>query len=142
MATLYKRATPAQARILRIVEGAVKNAADAHPDLEVSTRFARSVAKRAAGTLTAQWPDVLAAGNAPSETVAVVNLGPTQSVRSLIAGKASERRPSHRARWSPLSVIIKKLSISAGEARRAGDLPRLGVLIEVLRIVDAAKNQS
>ena len=61
MASLYRRATPSQQRILRIVEGAVKNASDAHPEVLISPRLKRSIAKRAAGTLTAQWPDVLAA---------------------------------------------------------------------------------
>ena len=64
MVSLYKRATPSQARILRSVEGAVKNAADGHPSYNLPENFARSVAKRAAGTLTAQWPDVLALAKA------------------------------------------------------------------------------
>lgn len=41
MATLYKRATAAQQRILRVVEGAVLNVADAHGfprDIVGSTR--------------------------------------------------------------------------------------------------------
>lgn len=60
MATLWKRATPTQYRMLRAIAGAVMNAAHAH-SLDVSKNFARSVAKRATGTLTAQWPEVLAA---------------------------------------------------------------------------------
>lgn len=59
MVTLAKRATPSQARILKIVEGAVLNASDAHK-VPRDTWLARSIAKRAAGTLTAQWPEVLA----------------------------------------------------------------------------------
>lgn len=61
MTTLYKRATPPQQRILRIVEGAIKNAADAHEEIKVSPRHRRSIAKRATGTLTAQFAEVLAA---------------------------------------------------------------------------------
>lgn len=61
MTSLYNRASPPQARVLRIIEGAIKNAADAHDEIRVSPRHRRSIAKRAAGTLTAQWPDVLAA---------------------------------------------------------------------------------
>lgn len=68
MASLYKRATPAQARMLRIVAGAVMNAAHAHPEVIIPESFARSVAKRAAGTLTAQWPEVLAANCTLSES--------------------------------------------------------------------------
>jgi hypothetical protein len=57
---LWNRATPSQYRMLRAIAGAVRNAAHAHR-LEIPKSFARSVAKRATGTLTAQWPDVLAA---------------------------------------------------------------------------------
>lgn len=70
MTTLSKRATLRQARVLRMIEGAVKNALDAHPDYATMPRdkLARSIAKRAAGTLTAAWPDVLAPGRSVSET--------------------------------------------------------------------------
>lgn len=61
MTSLYNRASPPQAHVLRIVEGAIKNAAHAHEEIKVSPRHRRSIAKRAAGTLTAQWPEVLAA---------------------------------------------------------------------------------
>jgi hypothetical protein len=61
MSTLCKRATPAQAVMLKMIEGAVKNAMDAHPDWSIDRRFAKSIAKRSAGTLSAQWPEVLAA---------------------------------------------------------------------------------
>lgn len=61
MVSLYKRATPMQMRMLRIVEGAVLNTVHAHPEpREDLARFARGVAKRAVGTLTAQLPEVLA----------------------------------------------------------------------------------
>lgn len=58
MVTLYKRATPSQQAILRAVEGAIKNVADCHPEYNLGPKFARSVAKRAAGTLYAQWLDI------------------------------------------------------------------------------------
>src|SRR5258708_34171493 len=60
MTTLQKRATPSQFRMLRAIAGAVDNAAHAHR-LEMPKHFAHSVAKRATGTLTAQWPEGLAA---------------------------------------------------------------------------------
>src|SRR3990167_6188372 len=52
---------PSQNRIMRAVRGAVKNASDAHPNWKLDRRFVNSVAKRAAGTLTAEWHEVLAA---------------------------------------------------------------------------------
>jgi len=69
MSTLSKRATPLQLQMLRIIEGAVINALDAHPVWLIQKgdeyaydpkRFARSVAKRAVGTLSAQLADKLA----------------------------------------------------------------------------------
>lgn len=62
MTTLSKRASPRQKRLLRIVEGAVKNTIDAHPDWRQiePERLARSIAKRAVGTLSSQLDDVLA----------------------------------------------------------------------------------
>lgn len=67
MSTLSKRATPLQQRLLRIVEGAVKNALHAHPGVRVPSTFASSVAKRAAGTLSAELAGMLAATPMPSE---------------------------------------------------------------------------
>ena len=68
MATLYKTATPLQKRMLKIIEGAVINTYHAHKEKPISPeRFARSVAKRAVGTLTAQMQDVLAGSSAPSD---------------------------------------------------------------------------
>ena len=60
MASLYKRATPSQARLLRIIEGSIRDAAHAHPEIELGPKLRRSIAKRAAGTISAQWPELLA----------------------------------------------------------------------------------
>jgi hypothetical protein len=52
-----------QRRMLRIIEGAVINAHHAHPESNTKIEyFARSVAKRAVGTLSAQV-EVLAEGS-------------------------------------------------------------------------------
>lgn len=73
MSSLYKRANPVQKRMLRIVEGAVLNALDAHPEIKDRNRFARSVAKRAVGTLSSQLMRELA-GDASSVTTGEVAL--------------------------------------------------------------------
>lgn len=65
MSSLYKRANPVQKRMLRIIEGAVLNTLDAHPEITDKNRFARSVAKRAVGTLSSQLRRELAGGSAP-----------------------------------------------------------------------------
>lgn len=77
MVTLYKRATPAQIQALRIIEGAVKNATDAHPGLRIGPGHRRSIAKRAVGTLTARWPEVLAGLVTPSSGVPGVTYEPS-----------------------------------------------------------------
>lgn len=140
MASLYKRATPQQHRILRIVEGAVKNAADAH-GLEWPHNFARSIAKRAAGTLTARWRDVLAAKLcSPSESAV-----PSPTARGRARG-AQIGKPLGGARRvngsrSPLDKIWKELSKQCGAAKRADNQERLQTLIEVLKLVDAAQKR-
>jgi hypothetical protein len=79
MSSLYKRATPLQRRMLRIVAGAVINAHHAHAIHDISIeRFARSVAKRAVGTLSAQMLEVLAGSTTPvTEGGATVRSCPT-----------------------------------------------------------------
>lgn len=139
MSSLYKRATPSQRRILRAVEGAVRNVAHVHPDWGLSNIAARSIAKRAAGTLTAQWPDVLAANSttpsdrAGNETYA--SSRPLPAHRTKRSGRGASKPVGGR---SPLSRIKTKLGIMAGEARRAGAAARLEALADALRIIAAS----
>ena len=146
MVSLYHRATPSQARILRAVEGAVKNAADAHPEWEFNSYIARSIAKRAAGTLTAQWPDVLAARSVPSdsdEEESCVSSRPASSLTwckqagkgTSEVSKRSGRGASQAIRRSPLPSLWKHLSIMCGQAKYAGQNERAETLIKVLRLV-------
>lgn len=138
MTSLHNRATPAQRKVLRIVAGAVKNAADAHPNVRLTPTFASSVAKRAAGTLTAQWPDVLAAA-APSERP---TSPPCDGVGPLaLTDQGPRRRPSKLVRRSPLSILWKRLSLLIGEAKRAGEHERAAALIEAIRLVDQLRRE-
>lgn len=147
MSTLSKRATPRQAVVLRMIEGACRNAAHAHPGQVLDDRLARSIAKRAAGTLTAQWPSVLAAPKVRSE-------GDARHVRVLAAngggnfldhrrGSAVDNCSPRSAgasyyQWrAPLQLLWKSVGKKIGEARRAGQTERAETLIEVAR--DIAK---
>jgi hypothetical protein len=132
MATLYKRATPRQQKVLRIVEGAVKSAADAHPRYRVDARFARSVAKRAAGTLTAQWPDVLAASRMSSDRADAVNSGTAQPPIAQDA-KRPGRGGLSSVQPSPLRLLRVRLGLMAGWARKAGHLQRANAFADALR---------
>ncbi len=137
MSSLYKRATPSQAMVLRIVEGAIRNAAHAHPDLEISARHRRSIAKRATGTLTAQWPDVLAAKpkrQKPSEIdVFELNSGPERRQQSH-ALKTAGREATGFHRF-PLRTLRKKMVRQMTEIRLSGDVARYAAWQDVLRMI-------
>ena len=144
MASLYNRATPPQARVLRIIEGAVHNAAHAHPEIKITPKFARGVAKRAAGTLTAQWPDVLAApSKAPSEKSGARVNGRRRSGRSDLAKgeprggvTGSNRAPAINAVYLRIARLIAPAKAGgdpeAAEALRAA-ATALGTLIKKRR---------
>lgn len=134
---MKKTITKAHHKIYRAVAGAVINTAHGHPRWHISVTMANSIAKRATGTLTAEWPEVLAA-HKPSESASessasrehwppVYRYGPVT-----VTGRGSQA--SH---GSPFSrKLIKHLSKEAGIARREGKQERLEALIETLRFID------
>jgi hypothetical protein len=148
MASLYKRASERQRRILRMVEGAVKNAADHHPDMTYSPRMARSIAKRAAGTISAAWPGLLAveaipvskasgqvvpAGHLGSQFVTAHGMGEPDTLASGPSrGRAQVSKPGRT-----LDSIWAKVAVLAGQAKRAGQTERAAALVEVLKIIAA-----
>ena len=136
MSSLYRRATPSQARILRAVEGACLNVAHVHPNWQMTPRMARSIAKRAAGTLTAQWPDVLAARSRSSErsSGAYTNHArwPSHAAQTL---KRSGWGASNVDRRSPLPALWRQLARMVGTAKRTGHAERAETLIEVLKLI-------
>lgn len=146
MASLYKRATPAQAKVLRAVEGAVHNAAHAHPEFIISDRFARSIAKRAAGTISAV-PGLLAPLTKASDqnradslnrigsSASHCNMAPSAS-SYCVEAKPGEAVPSVQRRllFFPVQIALGKL---ARQARKAGQTERLAALVEALRLIDA-----
>lgn len=137
MVTLYKRATPSQVRILRAVEGAVKNAADAHSCDTLPRNFARSVAKRAAGTLTAQWPEVLAArldgpsGRADAKTCLIAQPRGAHLIKRV--GRGS----SQTTRRSPLPTLWKNLAAQIRPLKEAGQIERADAFVDVLKMIAA-----
>lgn len=140
MASLYRRATPSQARILRIVEGAVKNAADAHHEIKISPQHRRSIAKRAAGTLSAQWPAVLAA-NMPSGSgePAKVPSGHRQSSGFVMAAGRGEVRTPRR---SPLGRLISVLTRDMRRVKAEESADYVRAMVDVLRIASSIRGQA
>lgn len=143
MTSLYIKATPSQRRVLRAVEGAVFNAHHAHPEWAFDQRLARSIAKRAAGTLTAQWSVLASAGASdmpegtgtkPSGAAAVSREQPPTHGLSVLGRRG--RGSSRLIRRSPLRRLWGTISHITGEAKRAGQTERAQALIDVLRLID------
>ena len=161
MASLYKRANAQQRRILRIVEGAVKNAADHHPEFTCfSPQLARSIAKRAAGTLSAEGKRSALAAVATKGTPSdVFRAGyPSIQAEPLVPqgfmapepwrpdtcrpGTGDKRGGQQFGTGRPsLASIIKALSRKTAEWKRGDALMQLQALglIEALRIIDGLK---
>ena len=133
MTTLYRRATPSQYRILRVVEGAVRNAAHAHPNIEIPQSFARSVAKRATGTLTAQWAEVLAARSASSEASDVTGYDARSRV---VSSQHAIQRGAvlPRRRRSPLMRLWQDIAKQM-RALKTDDPARYAAYQDVLRMI-------
>lgn len=138
MSTLYKRATPRQALVLRMVEGAVKNTLTAHPSYGTMPpeRLARSIAKRAAGTLTAGWPDVLARPRVASDSPEGATVGPDGARSSEVATGTRGTAP-HPSRRSPIRICLNTIGAATGEAFRSGNAERERALKDVLRLFAA-----
>lgn len=152
MATLYKRATPPQARMLRIIEGAIRDAQGVHSDLVISERHRRSIAKRATGTLSSQWGDVLAEARSanrgrPERASGQVSDRRPGSVKGHPAipteGTATpDQRRARRGRHSgkrrsPLSILAGELGNHIGRLQRAGQDEDAKALITAVRIIAA-----
>lgn len=136
----------AHVRIFRAVEGAVRNTAHGHPRWNLTRTMATSIAKRATGTLTAEWPDVLAARLSPSDsaigTGSAVQWPPRQH-----ATMATRKGGALVTRGRPpLHVLWKKLSSRIAEAKReaeyTGNTERVKALIEAIRLLDQAAKRS
>lgn len=140
--SIVNRATPAQARLYRIVDGACRDAVAKHPTWDFDRRLANSIAKRAAGTLSGQWPGVLAlarsapdsGGGAPCNPPHGGGGGVVANPRreGIATNAAQERDACDRV---PLNRLHRRIGILAAAARRAGLAEREAALIEVLRLI-------
>jgi hypothetical protein len=145
VSSLYKRATPRQTMVLRMIEGAVRNAAHAHPGRSIDdARIARSIAKRAAGTLTAAWPAMLAAprvwseGNTTSGPRGVATAA--RHVRSgggsVVSAVTHDRKGASEPGWrAPVRALQRAIGAEAGNAKCAGNSEREAALVGVLRLM-------
>ena len=155
MASLYKRAAPAQERLIRIVEGAVLNAADAH-SIPRDPWLARSIAKRAAGTLSSQWREVLAVNTRPSETGAVSGVRKCRACerRAHLAmlrvrkrygvcngTNAAERRAYKLVKRPPLLELWERLKRGMWAIKQSNDIAKFEATRDLLRMIDSLQKE-
>lgn len=155
MVTLYKRANPAQRKLLKIIEGAVLNAADAHGETRNPVK-ARSIAKRAAGTISAQWPVLLASAKTSVRSVstdydastperqsglnsAKTRRGPVLASEDgkVLCVRRLARRVTSSKRRHPLLILWKQISVEMGQIKRSGDQAKFEAHIHLLKMIDA-----
>lgn len=136
MATLSLRATATQEIMLRAVSGAVRNAQNAHPNWPFDDRFAKSIAKRAVGTLSALMPAVLASSGPSCEPDG--HPANHRANRADIHGTARRGR-SHRSGPSPLPDLHHKVGIMIRNARKSGNQEAWDALVEVARLIGKAR---
>ena len=124
--------------MFRIIEGAVNNAWHAHPRWPFDPRFAKSISKRAVGTLSAALPEVLAAHTPSAEPGddAVSDRhrdqGPQAIVGPEVEGAAVSLSPRRRSPLLKLHMAVGKM---AARAKRDGKDETVDALIKVLQLI-------
>jgi hypothetical protein len=135
MSSLWLRANGPQMRMLKIISGAVLNTAHHHPGEPVDRKFARGVAKRATGTISSQWGELLAA---PTPSGAKrISCSSLRNGAQLLKPRGGRTILQSDPRL--FRDIIREISVLIGPARASGDIARTEALIECLRIIDRVK---
>ena len=115
----------------------------------MSHHFARSISKRAAGTLTAQWPEVLALPRAASASLIELPALDQAPMRQLCISSDRPRLNAGNGKGDTgpggqdtyrrvLVRLAGQLGLLARNARQENKLERLEGLISALRIIGAA----
>lgn len=131
MSSLYRRASGPQSRMLKIISGAVMNAAHAHRMASIDERFARSASKRAVGTISAQWRELLATPQASSRAD-VRDCNRVHNEAKHIKPRGGRRAGGADPR---ISRVIREVSRLIRPARDAGHQERAAALVEVMKII-------
>jgi hypothetical protein len=140
MATLWNRATPSQYRMLRAIAGAVRNAAHAH-QIDITKNFARSVAKRATGTLTAQWPDVLAVTSLRRQNGSRDRLVSRDPRGSDLRKGRSEGAGLRLLRLAPIRFVWKRYAAGMWKVKHEGSPEEYAAHVRILKLLDEAQRE-
>ena len=133
----------------RAIYGAVHNALDGHPSWRVPQDFARSVAKRASGTLAAHiGPSALASSARSDKGLGRCHDAPARGAGARFRGRllshalrASSPGASSALQRRLLTICHQLLSTYVSEAKRTGDLDRAARLIAGLRTIQDEINR-
>ena len=98
--------------MLKIVSGAVLDTANAHPNKVPDKKFARGVAKRAVGKISAQWAELLA-----TETPVVSSSGKSHRAPRERDGEGR----SQTTKAAPFSRMCQRLGKMVKPLRLSGD---------------------
>ena len=132
MSSLARRATYRQKRAFAIIEGAVKNASDVHPEIRIPKHMRSSIAKRAVGMLTSQWDSVLSAGGGPSSDRGTGKFTNQGSISTHLI-KSVYKRLSRFDKRPPLGRLTGYLSRPIRDLRINGQVAEVEARISVLR---------
>jgi len=127
--------------MLRAISGAVMNAAHAHK-LNMTKNFARSVAKRATGTLTAQWPEVLAAKTYRRQAGHGDRIPTSWPRVDHSHSDDHSKGDRHRLRRrSPIRQVWKMFANNMWKVKREGTPEQFEAHVRILRLLDEAQRE-
>ena len=120
--------TPAKAKVGTIIGGAIDNALHAHPNFKMDMDLKESIIKRAVGTLTSQWPDVLAISKATVVTIVKKRKKPNNKKRRQHELREMSKPPYHYVLTVLLGYMIE-------EAKKEGKMEKVEAFIEVVKLL-------
>lgn len=135
MATLWKRATPSQFMMLRMVKGAVLCTQD-HHGMVRDERLASSIAKRAVGYLTSQRTAVLTADSSPRQKGLRESVQTRRPRASDVDGEGSKGDRHSSSRRSPLRDTWKLISASMISVKKSGDIAEFEARVRLLKLLN------
>lgn len=158
MASLWKTANKQQYLLLKIIRGAVLNARDGHPEIQLNKRFAQGVAKRAVGTISAT-PKLLATDTGRLKLSSdkgesfTLNNDFTDATHTLVMGRThlqhlfngdghsqrhrgnDKRGKSRLVQAYPFSRLHKDASRMMSDLKKRGKIEDMKALIKVCRML-------
>ena len=121
----------------RIVEGAIKNAADAHPDWLLNREFVFSVNKRLISALVKRWPEIfLLTSQTEIKVPATLRKNHPSSI---FHAKKTTLKKRLQKRHNAIEALESTLGEMARQARENGNQERYTAIVDILRLIGKKK---